>query len=563
MKNILILNLSRLRITKGDSSNEKKTGKYKSDEGTIYGINTNDAPAKYIIKKLMSEGKKLDRIICIKTAEAGSAYEKYTEMIHEFCDGIQCRSPEIIPVSGSYEGTDMGPVVKNVLDNIKKDDRIYLDTTGGARNSSYLLMFITRFLEYEGIKLEKAVYSLYNEGSENNQITDVTNLYSMFDLINAANTFTSFGNADELARIFKGTENEQIKEVIEVLREFSDSVTLCQTNLSDVLERLNKSLISVSEQTDLSDTGEILFCRIVDVIKNKFNISDDKPEIDYPDIIRWCIENNLVQQAVTIYNEKIPEYLYRKGYFTASEDVYNFYKKNHGSFSMEYEMYYQGLAHTVNEAHVMKTVERIMKNVSLTDLVTKAPSFNEAALNNDLRRLIQRDNTIRLQKDMTLLFKVKKALFSSSGSRLDVKTVERNFNSNPELKKLKAAAQISSNTFTKYLKALKCRNDIQVLLFSRSSSMEYVLSNFEEMIENNDDFKISEKITSSQMKEILCDSVYVKKWIRNVINHASEESEANEELEQYFKSQGYNVSGSLGVSEIKDIITNALNKLVL
>lgn len=61
LKNILILNISRLPAMSAVCD-------YRSDEGLISGEYTNDAPAKYILKKLISSGKSLDRIICIRTA---------------------------------------------------------------------------------------------------------------------------------------------------------------------------------------------------------------------------------------------------------------------------------------------------------------------------------------------------------------------------------------------------------------------------------------------------------------------------------------------------------------
>lgn len=554
LKNILILNLSMLR------EGSKLCG-YKSDEGIIEGINTNDAPAKYIIKKLHTERKQLDEIICIKTNEAEKAYEAYSSMIGDFCCELQCDKPEIFSVNGNFEGTDIERTVKDVLSYIEKDDSIYLDTTGGARNSSYLLMFITRFLEFEGIKLEKAVYSIFNkDDSEKNQISDVTELYSMFNLINAANTFTSFGNADELAEIFKDTKNEQIRDVISVLREFSDGVMLCQTNLSDIIERLNKSLNSVSDTEGATGTNEILFCRIIDVIKRKFNISDDKPELDYPDIIRWCIENNLIQQAVTIYNEKIPEYLYRKGYFVPSDSILKHYKKE---AAMEYEMYYKGLACTLNETHVMKVLEKISRSDEMLSKVTGFSTFNEAALDNNFRRLIQRDKTVQLQKNMTLLFSVKKEMFNIRGYRYNSDIIEKHFYENPKLTKYKAVTNVKAGTFAGFLKELKNRKDIQNMLFSCNSSTEYTLANFEKMLDDNDDFTISEKITVTQMKEILNDSIYIKNMIRNVVNHASGESFSTPELKNYFKSLGYNVSDLISVKEIKEILTNALDKLTI
>lgn len=46
---------------------------------------------------------------------------------------------------------------------------------------------------------------------------------------------------------------------------------------------------------------------IKDIINNKFNIpTDDSPRTKLR-LIRWCLDNDLIQQALTIYNETAAE----------------------------------------------------------------------------------------------------------------------------------------------------------------------------------------------------------------------------------------------------------------
>lgn len=557
MKNILILNISISPSTVPDEQT------YTSDVGDISGVYTNDAPAKYIIKSLFNSGYTLDRIVCVTTKEAQKAYMLYRSMIENYCSSLGCAVPDIREVTGSFEGNNIAAIVRDVLAYIENDDRIYIDTTGGARNSSYMLMFMTRFLEYEGIRLEKAVYSVLDKNnSANNKITDVTELYNMFDLINAANTFTSFGNADELAEVFRKSDNQNIISVINALTDFADSVTLCQTNLSEVLERLNHSLSSVIPDTETDDPREILFCRIVDVIRRKFNITDSKPDIDYPDIIRWCIDNNLIQQAITIYSEKIPEYLYRKKYFIPSDKILEYFIKKLSCYSLEYELFYKGLLNTIPNTHIIKAIQIVLHDKIMTDIVSKSSTLMMAVGQSDeLRKLIQPD--AKLQSDFTTLFKVKNAMFGTNGARLSAMDIERNFNQNPELRSMKGAAKLKSGVFSGYMKELCTRPDIQKLLFKKTSEQTYIISHFEEMLCNNEDFRLSDDITVSNMKDIINDSLYIKKWIRNVVNHAADESDSGGKLKEYFESLGYSVSDSFRVSDIKKIITEALDKLTI
>ena len=83
------------------------------------------------------------------------------------------------------------------------------------------------------------------------------------------------------------------------------------------------------------------------------------------------------------------------------------------------------------------------------------------------------------------------------------------------------------------------------------------------MLCNNEDFRLSDDITVSHMKDIINDSLYIKKWIRNVVNHAADESDSGGKLKEYFESLGYSVSDSFRVADIKKIITEALDKLTI
>lgn len=54
--------------------------------------------------------------------------------------------------------------------------------------------------------------------------------------------------------------------------------------------------------------GEI-FRDMIGIIKKKLYIEAGK-SLGYPELIRWCLDNNMIQQALTLYIEKIPSYYY-------------------------------------------------------------------------------------------------------------------------------------------------------------------------------------------------------------------------------------------------------------
>lgn len=563
MAEVLILNLSALPK---EFEKVSETA-YASDMDTINGRFTNDAPVKYILKYLDSHGKKLDKIICAVTKEAEPAFEKYNETVKNFCNENSYNFPKIEKVESNFASSDMAKTVKEMLDHIGRDDKIYMDTTGGARNSSYLLMFIVRFLEYEGIKLEKAIYSVYDrDHNENNKIEDVTGLYNMFNLINAANTFTSFGNSDELEKIFKNTSNQQIKKTIKAMNRFSDSVMLCKTNLSETLKELNDSLNELNN-AEVTGENEILFQRIIDIIRQKFNINDDNPEIDYIDLIKWCISNNLVQQAITIYTEKIPEYLYEKSYFTVSSNVVDEVKKKNSIYSFHYEAFYNGFMKLMSKSKRgatpfssfirkadEKIIEALIKSKSIKQFIERLPD-------------IENELTPEIKQGINNFFKVKFAMYDINGRRRDTNIIKQNFAGLSGFDDI--LKYITANKLDGFIKTLCMNEKVLTIIQGEVSQQNYKYESaklntivyLDEALKETDDYKISPKLTTKKMQQILIDCHYIKEWIRNVVNHAGDENESKEELKLYFEAKGYSVKETLTTNEIKQIILKALENL--
>ena len=102
--------------------------------------------------------------------------------------------------------------------------------------------------------------------------------------------------------------------------------------------------------------------------------------------------------------------------------------------------------------------------------------------------------------------------------------------------------------FTPYIPKVWNGADINVI-----EHLERVLS------ENNNMYSVSKKISLDDMKKILMNLVYVKRYVRNSLNHASEEKRLADEYNEYFSNNGYSVSSELSVKEIEGVMHNALN----
>lgn len=295
-------------ISKYNASSTEK--KYTSADGsiTVSGEQTNEAPIRYLLQL----DPDIQEIICIVTeqvaaVEAGlgcSAYDNFKKK-------IQIDSPDVTFRKVMFQdSTEKFTVdaLPEILQLITPEDCIYLETTGGFRDAVTYLMQISRVLLYQGTNLEKAVYSKYPACI----IEDVTDTYRMFDLINGLNEFQHYCNMDSLITYFKkdGQIPAKWSFLIRSMQQLSECIIMCQTeNIEGKLEKFRSALHRAKQQDDP------LLQTLLPIFEEKFAELDSIPHI-----IRWCLDNNLIQQALTIYNERMPEYLIRTaGFLTIPE----------------------------------------------------------------------------------------------------------------------------------------------------------------------------------------------------------------------------------------------------
>lgn len=566
MANVIITNLSILR---GSGINE-----YDSDLGKITGCHTNEAPVKYLISYLIEKGETADKIIAVTTSEAKTSYDNFCDVIKKYGEekGITLNKPVSVPLTENTAGT-----IQNVIKEISDKDTVYIDTTGGFRNSSYLLMAVVRVLEFSNIKFDKAVYS----NNDTKGIEDVTDLYRMFDLINAINSFTSFGNSRELQSFFNSGENGLINKTLEVMNQFSDEITLCRTSkLESLLKALNSCLEELSKAENIEGNNEMLFKSLSDTIRKKFGLQNN--EIDYPDIIKWCLDNRLVQQAVTVYAEKMPEYFYKKDYYKETAEMLEELEKRQekSKFDRHYDLFYGLFVQHNGLPDEINFLSNIVKNVDKNELIGKKRKTREELIytafaecrdystfikrfNNDSFSEYQLDKTERFLKHF---FKVKNMLYDEFGDKCQSgrKALESNY---PEVYKI-----ISRKGFTLSNKVL----DFPKVVFTSIPMTEAVFNvkaeyhdkhlNFIERMncsEVQKNYTVTDKLKAEELQEIFRDIFYIKNFVRNSLNHASEDEKNMDELKAYFAKYGYKTEKELTVDDITQTLYKALERITL
>ena len=379
MKNVLLLCMSTVK-------KDIKKSKYSCENMDDYvdGYMTNEAPTKAVIKQLsqLEEGQRVDRIvmICSETVyqkidvdtnespiehpEELSHIEFYKQMVNTFAESTDSdykdNPIEYVEVS-IPDFTEAHQVSQAVIDAANKvidlddDVQLYLDFNGGQRYVAFMLVAISNLMKNRRVDIKQVMTMNYETRIKVGEerlvpIQNMAPVFRSFDLISGINEYINYGRTKGLKTYFARTKNEEIKSVLNEMEKFVNNLQLCRTGyILREKGKLRKTLEEYSAKEKFGETltaYEQLFLYVVkDILDGYRGILDG----DLPGIIKWCVERDFVQQALTFCVEEMPDYFWRENIFTATEQekkeyncFLNMLKKNRDCFSRMQSDYRDG-----------------------------------------------------------------------------------------------------------------------------------------------------------------------------------------------------------------------------
>lgn len=371
MKNVLLLCLSPIRPM-------AQVNKYSVhiDGETVYfeGTMTNEAPAKSVIKKLSSAGKRLDRIvmICSGTVEGtapvspdDNAEYTHTRLFCHFINSYAEKTDAVyadipieyvhIPIADFTNDYQVSEAVTAAASEITDGDdgvNLYIDFNGGQRYVAFMILAIANLMKARGVSIADIMtMNFENRVDGVIPIQDMSPLFESFDLVSGINEYINYGRIRGLKKYFSAA-GEEICSILSCLETFSNNLQLCRTgyimeNKAPLLKCLTDYL-EKSERETYSDTYTRLFAF---VIKDIIDGMKDLLSGTLPEIIRWCVEKEFIQQALTFCSEEIPHYFVESGIFAPSKEE-----------AEEYGQFLRCVAETP-----FKNIEKELKEYKKTD----------------------------------------------------------------------------------------------------------------------------------------------------------------------------------------------------
>lgn len=593
-KNKLIFFLSKYKF---DPKECHYKSKYDGGNNEIYGKQTPDAPTKYFLNYLTEKGKKIDDILCITSKDTNerkknrnkpdkeyeSAFENYQRVLNEFCEKKKIEVPKLIKLNFDYnfekgesidEDDRYRNLFKSIVDEISENDTVYIDYTSGIRDTSLLIILMIRYLEYTGIKCGGMIYSYFdNDDKEKNKIIDIKSTYDLFELLNGVNEFTSFGKSKTLSNYYNNIwkdkeEYKEISELIETMNDFSDMMSLCMVeDIDEIMKKLNQKIIEAEKIKNKINSNEnqlmnYMFFNLIKEIKKKFYLEDGE-RITYINLIKWCLDNDLTQQALTLYVEKMPEY-YRQckyKFFNEKDEIFlkiiDKYENCLGGF------FYTGIFEDIKNYDKYnfqddKTSQDQQKIQKLKNII----KLNRINILSRDKRYIKRYEE-EIQQAIKEIYNIMDEKYKEKKVNIKVNAYKNlnDFNENIPVSEDKFINWLDQqNELLSYLLNIPYEKNKQKNKNKSKSSRDKTYDKKIESLKLLKEKRIKpswSNIDSEDLLRLMEDYLYFK-IMRNQINHAKK-SDLSVEVKEYFKEINYNMT--ISAKDIKNIMKKSVENI--
>lgn len=341
MENVILLMMSTLPPEpKMNVYRWKYSSKTVQEDWYFKGVSQLEPGTKLIFSRLGNSKKKVHRIVILNTEKTATekvtvspglemtASEFYKQRIIDYLQGTNiCGVQDSLPEYPEHKETQDFPAENFIEISLENEDcllqtiravrgqnadekvHVYLDTQGGNRSSVTTLYALLQLLNRRNTVV-KDIYAI--KGFRSNQVNEISRVNSEYknsDLVTAMTLFADFGRSDRLAQFFKNEHDPMTTQIMQAISQASSAIQMCDVEGFSLAAR---KILLLKEQADHCEDLPTHMRIVLDDIYQEY-----KPLVDsqFPFIeqIRWCLENGFIQQALTIFEAKIPTELVHSG----------------------------------------------------------------------------------------------------------------------------------------------------------------------------------------------------------------------------------------------------------
>ena len=205
---------------------------------------------------------------------------------------------------------------------------LHADMTGGFRHASMMMLAVMRLMQYQGVKIGHVVYSNYNWDLKEGTVQEIGDIYHMFDLVAGAEEFVTFGSVNTIQTYFNCYEKSpNLAALLKAMEGFAEAIKLSRRkDFAEAMENLKTSLQNFDRVRNTDDLNDRLMGLLEKRVKQDYkNVLSDEKDVLTP--VAWCLEHGYLQQALTLYTESIPDFLFASNILWMEPETYQAVEK--------------------------------------------------------------------------------------------------------------------------------------------------------------------------------------------------------------------------------------------
>lgn len=439
-------------------------------------------------------------------------------------------------------------ILDELCQQITSNDIVYIDSAGGQRTVSNILQVLTSILRHIGIQNPRNFYSSSQRG-EDSYITTTEEFVRMTDLSAAFNEFMTTGKADQLNICFADIPvTDAIRSLLNAMTDFSDKIRIGSVEALDTtLAELRIAIDACKAQNDPGQIETIILRQFLPIIEQKLLGNSQSAKVDYIKLIDWCLDNVLIQQALTIYKEKIAKSLFDYGII--------YCKRSQQQMMKEYQEESEKKKGNIPEWETEMFEQKIIRDSVKT------------LTNECLHALDGKRSKIQIVNDVAayILSFENPNIFQGSRFKNETQRIIRDF-----------IYQNNYRTPGAFIKAIKNGVSAEfwqgvfgypiIKLDKTTDKRLYAIREMTEGKYHNNDFGF--RVSLQRMAEVCASYEYIRAF-RNQTNHASNDENLTPENKQFLSQFGFDFSEvkltvirkniELALNYVKQAITDVLN----
>ncbi len=236
-----------------------------------------------------------------------------------------------VPIPDGNNETEIWKIFTETFSKLENGDELYFDVTHAFRFLPMLILVLCNYAKFlKKITVKSITYGNYearNKSVEPNEapIINLLPLTQLQDWTYAAGQYLDSGNVKKLVELKSIIKSDVLKKIVDKLETVIKERQTCrglQIHNSESLSSLNSDLSDFLESEDVSPEDEPLhqILKKVDTSLEEFSVSPNFMSGFHA--AKWCVKNDLFQQAITMLRENfVTLFCERHGFDLMDKDM--------------------------------------------------------------------------------------------------------------------------------------------------------------------------------------------------------------------------------------------------